>query len=165
MLTVVLQAIVIYSSIIFGKLLHLIAGQEVKQGKKYLFFARNVLILLASAALLHLNFKPISVLFLLVGFGVFILLKKVNSLVYLLLGSAAFLVLLTSERIILLSFIFLLAMTHSSLSAPKKKEVLISSFYLIIPFILFFIETFIKGNLDIFTSLVAGGLLAQLKGP
>ena len=165
MLNNVLEAVIIYLSLIFGRALHLIAREEVKQGKKYIITARNIFILLTSAALIHLDFRLSSIFFLLLGFVAFIFLKRFNLLIYFLMGFATFLILLTSNPITSLLSIFLLSIMQSSLSHPNKREFLLASVYFILPFSLFFIETFIKGNSDIFTSFVAGGLLAQLKGP
>ena len=165
MLNTVLEAVITYLSLIFGRALHLIAREEAKQGKKYIITARNALIILTSAAFIYSSFRLGSILFLLLGFVAFIFLKRFNLLIYFLMGFATFLILLTSNPIIPLLFIFLLAMMQSSLSHPNKREFFVASAYFILPFSLFLIETFIKGNLDIFTSFVAGGLLAQLKGP
>ncbi len=165
MLNIALQVLVIYSSLIFGKILYLIAKQEIKQGKKYIILARNIFIMLTSAALVYSNFKLSFILFLFLGFVIFIFLRKVNLLICFLIGFATLLGLLTLNPIMLLLFIFLLAIAHYSLTPPSKKEILLASVYFALPFSLFFIETFIKGNLDLLTSFIAGSLLAQLRGP
>ena len=156
-----LEALIIYLSIIFGSLIHVIAKEEIKLGKKYIALAKNILIILASVSLIYLNLGLSSILFLLLGFVIFIFLKNI----YLVIGAAAFLSLFAPNPVLSLSFISLLAMVHSSLSSPNKKTLISNSVYFILPFSLVLIETFIKGNLDIFIGFVAGGLLAQLKGP
>ncbi|MEK6856844.1 MAG: hypothetical protein AABX49_02400 [Nanoarchaeota archaeon] len=160
-----LEAVIIYLSIIFGKFLYALAKEEIKPGVKYIMAGRNGLILLVAIALIHSNFGLISILFTFFGLAAFIFLRRFSNLVYFLIGSATFLVLLTQDYMILMSFILLLAMTHSSMSS-NKKELFAATIYFVLPFSLILIETFIKGNLGIFTSFIAGGLLAQLKkGP
>ncbi len=163
-----LEAIIIYLSFIFGKALHLLTKEEVKQGKKYITTAKNILIISAAALIYFNNFELSSFLFLLFGFIIFIFLKKIHLLAYhfyLLIGLAAFLSLLSSNPVLLLSFIFLLTIMQSSLSSLNKKEFISASIYFVLPFSLILIENFINANLNIFTGFVAGGLLAQLKGP
>ncbi len=156
-----LEAIIICSSIAFGSILHIVAKEEIKTSKKYIIFARTVLIILTATLLIYADFNPIMILSLLFGFTLFLFLKNL----YLIIGAATFLSLSSQNMVLILSSILLLTLVHSSLSAPSKKMFIRNSLYFILPFSLVLIETFIKGNLDIFTGFIAGGLLAQLKGP
>jgi len=159
-----LEAAIIYSSIIFGKILNIVAKEEIRQGRKYITAAKNILIILAAVFFIYLSLKLSVILFSFFGFIIFIFLRRAYPF-YFLVGLAAFLSLLTANPILFLSIIFLLSITQSSLSSLNKKEIIIASVCFILPFSLIFLETFINANLNIFTGFVAGSLLAQLKGP
>ncbi len=156
-----LESVIIYSALFLGKLLNATAKEELKLGKKYIAIAKSILIILTATTFIYLNFRLTQILFLLLGFIIFIFLRNI----YLLIGLATFLSFFTTNPILLLSFIFLLTLAHSSLSSLNKKEMILSSVYFAMPFSLILIENFINANSSIFTGFVAGGLLAQLKGP
>jgi len=156
-----LEAVIIYSSIFLGKLLYAIAKEEIQQWKKYIVFTKNLFLISISLILVYLSSELMIVIPIIIGFIIFSYLKSA----YLSIGLSVLLSTFTTTPIILLSLFLLLVLTYSSLSKFKIREAISATVYFAIPFILIFLETFIKANLSIFSGLAVGGLLAQLKGP
>ncbi|MBI2507790.1 hypothetical protein HYV89_02445 [Candidatus Woesearchaeota archaeon] len=154
-----LEAVIIYSSIFLGKLLYAIAKEEIKEWKRYITSAKNLLIIFISLTLIYLSPEFKMVISIIIGFILFSFLKNM----YLLIGLSALLSIFTASTIILSSLILLLSLIYSSLSKFKMKEVIFATLYFALPFILISLETFIKANFSIFSGLAVGGLLAQLR--
>ena len=156
-----LEAVIIYLSLIFGKVLYAIAKEEIHQWKKYIIFTKNLLLIFISLVLVYLSSELKIAIPIIMGFIIFSYFKNI----YFLIGLGVLLSSFTAAPIILPSFLLLLTLISSSLSKFKIKEVMSATVYFIFPFILIFLETFIKANFSIFSGLAIGGLLAQLKGP
>lgn len=156
-----LVPIIIYLQIFFGKILNYLAKEEIQQGKKYFIFAKNLLLIIISLILFYVSLELKIIIPIVAGFIILSYFKNI----YFLIGFATLASLLTANPILPLSFILLLTLLYSSLSKFKLKEIVLASIFFFLPFILVFLETFIKANLSIFSGLAIGGLLAHLKGP
>ena len=156
--------LIIYLNIFLGKLLHIVAQKEIKQWKKYILSAKNLLIIFISLIFIYINLNLKLIIGLIIGVVLFNNFKNI----YLSIGLTSLLSLFMPARLIILSFLLLLILVFSSLSKFKKREIFLSTLFFAIPFILLSLlslETFIKGNLSIFTGLAIGSLLVNLKGP
>ncbi|MAG45832.1 MAG: hypothetical protein CMH63_03620 [Nanoarchaeota archaeon] len=156
-----LASIIVYLQILLGKILNKIASSEIKYAKKYLILIKNALLILITFVLIYssLDFKLLIPFIL--GFIIFKYFKKM----YFLLGLLTFLSFTAKFTLLLLALASLFTLIHSSLTSLKPKEFILKSLYFILPFALIFIETFINQNSSIFIGLLAGGLIAQFKGP
>ena len=156
-----LTPIIIYLQVFFGKIVNYLAKEEIQQGKKYFIFAKNLLLIITSLILFYLTLELNIMIPIVLGFIIFSYFRNI----YFLIGLAVLSASLTINPILPLSFILLFTLLYSSLSKFKIKEIVLATVYFSIPFVLIFLETFVKANLSIFSGLAIGGLLAQLKGP
>ena len=145
-------------SLVFGKLLSLVTKSEIKSGDKYFLFTEKVLLVILSLSLLVIDFSVYS---LSIFVGVFIYLILIRSHLFF-LGFCVFLSSLVSLEFSLLiaSLVFLYLLIFSR--DLKWNGILISGIIFVLPFLFFFVESFIKGNLSLFLGVVAGGVIGPV---
>jgi hypothetical protein len=154
-----LQALIVYISILLGKILNKIAKEEIAQYKEYLTTTNVILIILTALSFVYFQFTTRLIMAMVIGFLVF---KPIKTL-YPLLGLSTFTSFFTSTPILPLSLTTILTLFHSSLTKYQLKDLFLSLLYFSIPFLLFLIETLINQNTDRLIGLTIGGLLSQIR--
>ena len=151
--------ILVVLGLFFGKLLGLITKQEVKDGKRYFLASEKVILVILALILLIVKFNVFS-LFIFLGIVLGLILRSVS----LFLGLSVFLSNFVSKEFSLLigslAFIYLLVYSRDL----RWRKLFYESLFFLAAFSLIFVESFINGNLTIFLSISAGGLLAFI-GP
>ncbi|MAH43720.1 hypothetical protein CL614_08450 [archaeon] len=150
--------VLVFFGLVFGKVLGLITKEEVKNGERYFLIGERFVLLLLFVSLFFVRIDVFSVGILIgllvyyflarstvffVGLGVF--LSNFLGVEYgLLIGSLGFLYLLIFSREL------------------EWFNVLVYFVIFILPFGLFPLESFIKGNLSLFLSISAGGIIGPV---
>tara|TARA_Y100000310_G_C20304389_1_gene633279 strand:+ start:149 stop:646 length:498 start_codon:yes stop_codon:yes gene_type:complete len=150
--------VLVVFGLVFGKLLGLITKEEVKEGKRYFILIERIILVVLFLSLLVIDFSIYSLgIFL----GVFIYLILIRSHVFFLgfgVLLASFVSLEFGLLVASLVFLYLLVCSRDL----KWVNILVSGIVFVLPFILLLGESFIKGNLSLFLSVSAGGIIGPV---
>lgn len=149
--------ILVFLSLIFGKLLSCFTREEIKEGKKYFVLIEKILLILIALNLLIVKVSIFS-LFIFLGVIIYFFFKRISLFLGLSVVVSSFVNIEFGLLIASLVFIYLLAYSRNL----KWKNIVFDCLLFLIPISLIFVESFIKANLSIFLSIIAGSVIGPV---
>ena len=146
-----------FLGLIFGKLLSYFTKEEIKDGNKYFILTEKILLILIALSLLIIKIDIFS-LFIFLGVIIYFFFRRISLFLGLSVVVSSFVNVEFGLLISSLVFIYLLVYSRNL----KWKNIIINCLLFLIPISLIFVESFIKTNLSIFLSVIAGSVIGPV---